>query len=81
MGEGPNDRNDRAIRVATAWYKQRLPGMPILLLTNDVANRQKSQQQGLTALSVQVGRAGCISKLLLYNVEVCSVLLSDWQDI
>ena len=53
-GETPNDRNDRAIRVATAWYKQRLPQMQILLLTNDVANRQTAQQQGLTAMSVQV---------------------------
>ena len=58
-GESPNDRNDRAIRVATAWYKQRLPQMQILLLTNDVANRQKAQQQGLTAMSVQVSFTLC----------------------
>lgn len=25
-GESPNDRNDRAIRVAAAWYTKRLPG-------------------------------------------------------
>ena len=25
-GESPNDRNDRAIRVAAAWYTARLPG-------------------------------------------------------
>lgn len=25
-GESPNDRNDRAIRVAAQWYTKRLPG-------------------------------------------------------
>jgi hypothetical protein len=28
-GESPNDRNDRAIRVAAAWYAKRLPGQKV----------------------------------------------------
>jgi exosome complex exonuclease DIS3/RRP44 len=40
--ETPNDRNDRAIRVATAWYAAHLPTMRITLLTNDKDNRAKA---------------------------------------
>ena len=54
VGESPNDRNDRAIRVATAWYAQRLPQMEVYLLTNDAENRRKALEQGLKAMSVQV---------------------------
>lgn len=54
-GESPNDRNDRAIRVAAAWYDARLPpSMPILFLTNDAENRRKAQEAGLRAMTVQV---------------------------
>lgn len=52
--ESPNDRNDRAIRVASAWYAKRLPQMEILLLTNDAENRRKALEQGLKAMSIQV---------------------------
>lgn len=52
--ESPNDRNDRAIRVATAWYAQRLPQMEVFLLTNDADNRRKALEQGLKAMSIQV---------------------------
>ena len=54
-GESPNDRNDRAIRVAAAWYDARLPpAMPIVFLTNDADNRRKAQEAGLRAMTVQV---------------------------
>ena len=53
-GETPNDRNDRAIRVGTAWYAQRLPQMKIYLLTNDADNRRKALGEQLDAISVQV---------------------------
>ena len=53
-GETPNDRNDRAIRVAAAWYTKRLPDMEILLLTNDADNRRKANVEGVTAMSVRV---------------------------
>lgn len=53
MGESPNDRNDRAIRVAAAWYAARLPGMRVVVLTNDADNRRRALDAGLQAMSVQ----------------------------
>jgi len=50
-GETPNDRNDRAIRVAAAWYVARLPTMRIILLTDDANNRLKAKEMGVEALS------------------------------
>ncbi|KZP33106.1 RNB-domain-containing protein [Athelia psychrophila] len=60
-GESPNDRNDRGIRKATAWYnshislvhrgKQKLP--TVVLMTEDVANRQKAEKDGITSISVR----------------------------
>lgn len=53
-GESANDRNDRAIRVATAWYCQHLKtsksdaeGLKVVLLTNDIGNKQKGEESGL----------------------------------
>ena len=54
VNESPNDRNDRAIRVAAAWYMKRVPGMPIIVLTNDAENRRKALEMGINAMSVQV---------------------------
>lgn len=64
--ESSNDRNDRAIRTATAWYAQHLslsyppirgqatPQLPpIVLLTEDAANREKARKGGLKAMSVR----------------------------
>jgi exosome complex exonuclease DIS3/RRP44 len=51
-GESPNDRNDRAIRTATAFYARVCPTVKVLLLTQDAANRTIALQQGLSALSV-----------------------------
>eukprot|EP00884_Botryococcus_braunii_P014654 jgi/Botrbrau1/2318/Bobra.39_1s0007.1 len=50
-GESPNDRNDRAIRVAAAWYAKRIPQMQIILLSNDTDNRKRAEAEGLTAMS------------------------------
>ncbi|TCD60755.1 exosome catalytic subunit dis3 [Steccherinum ochraceum] len=65
-GETPNDRNDRGIRKATAWYNSHISlarppirnqPKPVLttavLLTDDVANRQKAEAEGLKAISVR----------------------------
>jgi hypothetical protein len=52
-GESPNDRNDRAIRVAAAWYAARLPKMRIVVLTNDADNRRRALEAGLQAMTVQ----------------------------
>ncbi|XP_077586070.1 exosome complex exonuclease RRP44 [Stigmatopora nigra] len=49
-GESANDRNDRAIRVAAKWYSEHLsqPDNPkVVLLTNDLGNKQKSEESGL----------------------------------
>ncbi|KAL4433106.1 hypothetical protein ABPG77_006533 [Micractinium sp. CCAP 211/92] len=50
-GESPNDRNDRAIRVAAAWYTARLPAHKVILLTDDADNRLKAAELGVEALS------------------------------
>lgn len=62
-GESVNDRNDRAIRVAAAWYESHLlpsqsekrcsERIRIVLLTDDANNRDKAQREGI--LSVTVG--------------------------
>ncbi|EGN94814.1 hypothetical protein SERLA73DRAFT_171208 [Serpula lacrymans var. lacrymans S7.3] len=64
--ESPNDRNDRGIRKATAWYNEHLslsnppirgrpnPKLPtIVLMTDDFANRQKAEQENIPCISVR----------------------------
>eukprot|EP00879_Flechtneria_rotunda_P021039 GHRR01022163.1.p1 GENE.GHRR01022163.1~~GHRR01022163.1.p1 ORF type:complete len:742 (+),score=218.81 GHRR01022163.1:116-2341(+) len=51
-GESPNDRNDRAIRVVAKWYADRLPSMPILLLTNDAGNLAAAAAMGITGMTL-----------------------------
>lgn len=52
-GETPNDRNDRAIRVATAWYAAQLSdAASVLLLTNDRDNLRKARAAGLCAETI-----------------------------
>lgn len=56
-GESVNDRNDRAIRLAAAWYAKLLPSMPVLLITNDADNLRKAKLEGLNVMSIQVNIA------------------------
>ncbi|KAG0328695.1 exosome catalytic subunit dis3 [Podila horticola] len=55
--ESPNDRNDRAIRVATKWYgnhiKDLKPHVSVVMMTDDAANRAKAIADGLQAVSVK----------------------------
>lgn len=58
--ETPNDRNDRAIRQATAWYvghlrtHTRAPhARSVVLLSDDVDNVHKARTDGLSACSVR----------------------------
>ncbi|KAJ4483766.1 hypothetical protein J3R30DRAFT_3451305 [Lentinula aciculospora] len=64
--ETPNDRNDRGIRAATAWYNthisltrppirghKQMPHPTIILMTEDAANRQKAEQSGVASISVR----------------------------
>ena len=53
-GESANDRNDRAIRVACKWYQNHLSTtrnevVKIVLLTQDLKNRELAIQEGLHA--------------------------------
>ncbi|KAH8977266.1 RNB-domain-containing protein [Lactarius hatsudake] len=66
VGETPNDRNDRAIRVGTAWYNSHIfltrppirgqpkPTLPtIVLLTEDADNRRKAEKDSIPCYSVR----------------------------
>lgn len=50
-----NDRNDRAIRVATKWYDNHLKGkkrhIRAVLLTEDADNRRKALDDGILVCS------------------------------
>lgn len=58
--ESPNDRNDRAIRVAAAWYASHVAhlGIPVVLLTNDRGNRDLAVAEGIACLTIEV--CGCL---------------------
>lgn len=58
-GETANDRNDRAIRTATAWYEKHLSlsvdqknGIRVILLTDDKQNLEKAQAEGILCSTV-----------------------------
>uniref|UniRef100_A0A7I4B4B4 Uncharacterized protein n=1 Tax=Physcomitrium patens TaxID=3218 RepID=A0A7I4B4B4_PHYPA len=50
--ETPNDRNDRAIRVASQWYQHHLGAAKVVLITNDNDNRRKAREDGIVAETV-----------------------------
>ncbi|CAN1316739.1 Exosome complex exonuclease RRP44 homolog A [Linum perenne] len=53
-GETPNDRNDRAIRVATRWYQKHLGDVArVLLVTNDKENKRKATEEGVSAETIE----------------------------
>ncbi|XP_073149345.1 exosome complex exonuclease RRP44 homolog A [Henckelia pumila] len=53
-GETPNDRNDRAIRVAAQWYQNHLGNsVRVLLITNDKDNKRKATHDGINAETVE----------------------------
>ncbi|KAI0262886.1 hypothetical protein BC834DRAFT_889464 [Gloeopeniophorella convolvens] len=71
VGESPNDRNDRAIRVGAAWYNshisltrppvrgQSAPVLPtVVLLTDDAGNRRKALEDRMACISVREYVAG-----------------------
>uniref|UniRef100_A0A8C4VFU4 Exosome complex exonuclease RRP44 n=1 Tax=Gopherus evgoodei TaxID=1825980 RepID=A0A8C4VFU4_9SAUR len=59
QGETSNDRNDKAIRVATKWYDEHLKKInseetiQVILLTNDRNNKEKAVQEGLIAYTCE----------------------------
>ncbi|RKP12857.1 hypothetical protein BJ684DRAFT_10893 [Piptocephalis cylindrospora] len=52
--ESPNDRNDRAIRVATKWYTEHLTpaGIQVIMLSNDTENRLRANASHIPSTSV-----------------------------
>ncbi|KAJ3297254.1 exosome catalytic subunit dis3 [Borealophlyctis nickersoniae] len=53
-GETPNDRNDRAIRVAVNWYNAHLGGaVGCVLITDDADNRRKAKLETIPVFSVR----------------------------
>ncbi|KAG6861108.1 hypothetical protein C0995_003837 [Termitomyces sp. Mi166 len=65
-GESPNDRNDRGIRKAVAWYNEHIrmawptirghapQQMPnVVLMTEDAENRRKAEKTGISCISVR----------------------------
>ena len=58
-GESANDRNDRAIRVASLWYQQHLrsqeplSGLKVAMLSDDRKNRDLAVVEGLETYSIQ----------------------------
>ena len=63
-GESPNDRNDRSIRRAAAWYathmqeihprtrSQSNPALPaVVMMTNDAGNRRRAMEDGIASIT------------------------------
>lgn len=57
-GESANDRNDRAIRVATTWYDKHISlslaakvkedmKLRVILITDDAENLRKAKEEGI----------------------------------
>ncbi|XP_061767680.1 exosome complex exonuclease RRP44 isoform X1 [Nerophis ophidion] len=83
-GESANDRNDRAIRVATKWYSQHLnksdaDGLNVVLLTNDQGNKQKAEESGLLAYKFEEYVKGLIANPEL--MDLLSLSNDDKNDI
>ena len=51
-GESPNDRADRAIRSAAAFYAAVVPGVRVILVTADAASRGAAAAEGIAVRSV-----------------------------
>ncbi|XP_057469203.1 LOW QUALITY PROTEIN: exosome complex exonuclease RRP44 homolog A-like [Actinidia eriantha] len=70
VGESPNDRNDRAIRVAAQWYQNHLGNATrVLLITNDRENKRKATEEGIFAETVEsyvksLGQPGLLDLLV-----------------
>lgn len=57
-GESINNRNDRAIRVATKWYNAHLDlddnKIKTVLLTDDARNRELAEKEEIPAISSKI---------------------------
>ncbi|XP_049927210.1 exosome complex exonuclease RRP44 [Epinephelus moara] len=88
-GESANDRNDRAIRVATKWYSQHLKtsnseadGLKVVLLTNDQGNKQKAEESSLLVYRCEeyikslIGNPELVDRLALSNDDKSDITSS-----
>ncbi|XP_028776737.1 exosome complex exonuclease RRP44 homolog A [Neltuma alba] len=84
-GETKNDRNDRAIRVATQWYQSHLGGaVKVLLITNDKENKRKATEEGILAETVEsfvksLGRSDLLDLLVRPSSE--DVEMEELEDL
>lgn len=84
-GESANDRNDRAIRVAAKWYSEHLKGcgsdggeLRVVLLTNDLGNKQKAEENKLLVYKCKCLKIYKISALLVQRGLLDYVLGEDY---
>lgn len=83
VGESPNDRNDRAIRVATQWYQNHLgESSHVMLITNDRDNRRKAVEEGLHAETVEsyvktLGQSNLLDLVVLQSPEDATMMEID----
>ncbi|TNN70615.1 Exosome complex exonuclease RRP44 [Liparis tanakae] len=81
-GESANDYNDRAIRVAAKWYSKHLEkaesesegdSLKVVLLTNDLGNKQKAEESSLLVYRCEeyikslIGNPELVDRLALSN--------------
>lgn len=74
-GESANDRNDRAIREASLWYKRHLEDhssedIDIVLLTNDEDNRTKAKAEGLQSFTGKIKTSTNLQIFFLFFSEI-----------
>ncbi|KAL1139192.1 hypothetical protein AAG570_009251 [Ranatra chinensis] len=67
-GEGPNNRNDRAIRAGAKWYQDHL-GIKSVLITDDVDNRRKAEELGIYSFSMSKYVEGCSNDAMLEKLS------------
>lgn len=86
--ESPNDRNDRAIRAATRWYGKHIqhlkPKVGVVMMTDDVANREKATADGLQAVSgdftwIPYYRSFCVKECHGTDLENVAIILAHLQ--
>ncbi|PIN23397.1 Exosomal 3'-5' exoribonuclease complex, subunit Rrp44/Dis3 [Handroanthus impetiginosus] len=83
-GESPNDRNDRAIRVAAQWYQNHLgSAVRVLLITNDRENKKKAINSGISAETVEsyvklLGQPALLDLIVQPQSE--DVIMEDAED-
>lgn len=74
-GESINDRNDRAIRLASSWYSKHLSalGAPfssvkVIMLSNDAGNRAKASGEDFVAIGLKGYCKGLVGNELLLEM-------------